>query len=132
MLLLQEYCCHQNPVICNTAFRALCTFMTSNNYQNQLLIDWLVVLSPQTKCKSGLIQEIFELIVFWLKNGEHNYKHIDTLIDLIIKIMDGNLDEWHAILFHMKIYTDFDNHKYLIHFFNLYIFNIYVYCSITI
>lgn len=110
MLLLQEYCCHQNPVICSTAFRALSTFMTSNNYQNQLLIDWLVVLCPQTKCKSGFIQEIFELIVLWLKNGENNNEHINTLIDLIIKIMDENLDEWHAILMHMKINTDFDNH----------------------
>lgn len=111
MLLLQEYCCHQNPVICNTAFRALCTFMTSNDYQNQLLIDWLVVLSPQTKCKSGFIQEIFELIVFLLKNGENkNKEHVNTLIDLIIKIMDSNLNEWHAILFHMKVHTDFENH----------------------
>lgn len=109
MLLLQEYCCHQNPVICNTTLRALWTFITTNNYQNQLLIDWLVVLSPQTKCKSGFIQEIFALIVYWLKKDENNSEHINTLIDIIIRIMDGNLDEWRAILYHMKINTDLNN-----------------------
>lgn len=112
MLLLQEYCCHQNPIICTTTFRALCAFMTTNNYQNQLFIDWLVVLNHQTKCKTGFIQEIFQLIVFWLKNNENiNNKHIDTLVGLLIKIMDENLNEWPVVLFHMKINTDFDNYE---------------------
>lgn len=112
MLLLQEYCCHHNPIICTNTFRALCDFMTTNNYQNQLLIDWLVVLNSQVKCKTGFIQEIFELIVFWVKNDENiNNEYINTLVDLLIKIMDENLNEWHTILFHMKINTHFDNHK---------------------
>lgn len=112
MLLLQEYCCHQNPIICTTTFRALCAFMTTNNYHNQLLIDWFVVLNPQTKCKIGFIQEIFELIVYWLKNDKNiNNEHIKILIDLLIKIMDENLDEWRVILFHMKINTNFDDHE---------------------
>jgi len=86
--------------------------MTTNNYQNQLLIDWLVVLNPQTKCKTGFIQEIFQLIVFWLKNNENiNNKHIDTLVGLLIKIMDENLNEWPVVLFHMKIYTDFEDYE---------------------
>lgn len=110
MLLLQEYCCHQNPIICTTAFQALCTFMKTNNYQNQLIIDRLVVLIPQTKCKTGFIQEIFELMVFWLKNDEcANYKFIITLVELLIQIMDENLDEWQTILFHMKIKTNLDD-----------------------
>lgn len=112
MLLLQEYCCHQNPIICTTTFRALCGFMTTNNYPNQLIIDWLVVLNPQTKCKTGFIQEIFELIVFWLKKDDNiNNEYINTLVDLLIKIMDENLEEWQTILFHMKINTHFDDDK---------------------
>ncbi|XP_025412636.1 uncharacterized protein LOC112685081 isoform X2 [Sipha flava] len=114
MLLLQEYCCHQNPIICTTNFKALCTFMISNNYQNQLLIDWLVLLRPQTKCKTGFIQEIFELIVFLLNNDENiNNECTNTLIDLIIKIMDEDLDDWRIVLFHMQISTNFDNHKFI-------------------
>lgn len=112
MLLLQEYCCHQNPIICTTTFHALCEFMTNNNYQNQLLTDWLVVLSHRTKCKTGFIQEIFDLIGLWLKNDKNtNNDQINTLIDILIKIMDENLDEWHVILFHMKVHMDFDNHE---------------------
>lgn len=113
MLLLQEYCCHENPIICTTAFQALCIFMTTNNYQNQLLIDWLVVLSPQIKCKIGFIQEIFELIAFWLKNDKNinDNKFIYTLVDLLIKIMEENLDEWSVILFHMNININIDGQK---------------------
>jgi hypothetical protein len=86
--------------------------MISNNYQNQLLIDWLVLLRPQTKCKTGFIQEIFELIVFLLNNDENiNNECTNTLIDLIIKIMDEDLDDWRIVLFHMQISTNFDNHK---------------------
>lgn len=114
MLLLQEYCCHQNPIISTTALRALCTFMTSNNYQNQLLIDWLVVLNPQIKCRTGFIQEIFELIVFGLKNKENtNSYNINTLVDVLIKIMDESIEEWHVILYHMEISTNFDDHEFI-------------------
>lgn len=112
MLLLQEYCCHQNPIICTTALRALCTFMMSNNYHNQLLFDWLVVLNPQIKCRTGFIQEIFELIVFGLKNKENTYRNsINTLVDVLIQIMDESIEEWNTILFHMKISTHFDDHE---------------------
>lgn len=112
MLLLQEYCCHKNPIICTTTLRALCIFMTTNSYQKQLLIDWLVVLNSQIKNKTGFIQEILELIVFWLTNDENiNYKYINTLIDILIKIMEENLDEWSVTLFHMKINTNYDNHE---------------------
>lgn len=112
MLLLQEYCCHQNPIICTTSFKALCAFMTSNNYQNQLLIDWLVLLNSRTKCKTGFIQEVFELIVLLLKNDENiDNECVHTLIDLLIKIMDENLDEWRIVLFHMQISTNFDDYK---------------------
>lgn len=110
MLLLQEYCCNQNPIISTTTLRALCTFMMSNNYQNQLLIDWLVVLNPQIKCRTGFIQEIFELLVFGLKNKDNN-SNINILVDILIKIMDESIEEWHAILFHMKINTYFDDHE---------------------
>lgn len=110
MLLLQEYCFHRNPIICTTALRGLCAFMATNNYQNQVLIDWLVVLNPQIKCKTGFIQEIFLLLVCWLENDETVYnEYINTLVDLLIKIMDESLDEWPAILIHMKINTNFDN-----------------------
>lgn len=112
MLLLQEYCCHTNPIICTTTLKALCTFMTTNNYQNQLLTDWLVVLKNQIKCKPGFIQEIFELIAFWLNNDENiNNEYINILIDILIKIMEESLDEWSVILFHMKINTNCDNHE---------------------
>lgn len=110
MLLLQEYCCNQNSIISTTTLRALCTFMMSNNYQNQLLIDWLVVLNPQIKCKTGFIQEIFELIVFGLKNKDKS-SNINVLVDILIKIMDESIEEWHVILFHMKINTHFDDHE---------------------
>ncbi|KAF0756958.1 DUF3730 domain-containing protein [Aphis craccivora] len=112
MLLLQEYCCNQNPIISTTTLRALCTFMMSNNYQNQLLIDWLVVLNPQIKCRTGFIQEIFELIVFGLKNKDNN-SNINILVDILIKIMDESIDEWHAVLFHMKINTHFNDHEFI-------------------
>lgn len=112
MLLLQEYCCHQNPIICTTTFQALCKFMTTDNHQSQLLIDWLIVISTQIKNKIGLIQEIFELINFQLKNSKIiNFEYINTLIDLLIKIMDDNLDIWPVILFHLKVNTNFDDHE---------------------
>lgn len=86
--------------------------MITNNYQSRLLSDWLIVLSPQIKNKIGLAQEIFELIVFQLKNNENiNFEYINTLVDLLIKVMDDNLDEWPVILFHLKINTNFDNHE---------------------
>jgi len=86
--------------------------MTSNNYQNQLLIDWLVVLNPQIKCRTGFIQEIFELIVFGLKNKENtNSNNTNTLVDVLIKIMDESTEDWHTIFFHMKISTHFDDHE---------------------
>lgn len=112
MLLLQEYCCHQNPIICTTNFEALCAFMISSGYQNQLLIDWLVLLKPLTKCKTGFIQEILRLVVILLNDNENiNYGCINTLIDLLIKLMDENLNEWHTVLFHMQINTYFYNHE---------------------
>ncbi|KAL5242600.1 hypothetical protein ACI65C_010010 [Semiaphis heraclei] len=120
MLLLQEYCCHQNPIICTTALRALCTFMMSNNYHNQLLFDWLVVLNPQIKCRTGFIQEIFELIVFGLKNKENTYRNsINTLVDVLIQIMDESIEEWNTILFHMKISTHFDDHDFITDWLNI-------------
>lgn len=88
--------------------------MKTNNYQTQLLIDWFIVLSSQTKCKTGFIQEVFELIIFWLKSDEHkSNEYINTLVDLLIKVMDGNVDEWRLILFHIRIDTHFDNHEYI-------------------
>ncbi|XP_060848840.1 uncharacterized protein LOC132928291 isoform X1 [Rhopalosiphum padi] len=113
MLLLQEYCCNPNPIISTTTLRALCTFMMSNNYQNQLLIDWLVVLNPQIKCRTGFIQEIFELIVFGLKNKDISNNNINDLVDILIKIMDESIEEWHVILFHMKISTHFDDYEFI-------------------
>ncbi|VVC38584.1 Armadillo-like helical,Domain of unknown function DUF3730 [Cinara cedri] len=113
MLILQEYCCHPNPIICTTAFRGLCAFLATNNYQNQLLIDWLVVLNPQIKCKTGFIQEIFQLLVCWLENETVYSEYINTLVDILIKIMDENLDEWSTILIHMKINTNFDNFRFI-------------------
>lgn len=86
--------------------------MMTNCYQNQLLIDWLVVLNPQIKCRTGFIQEIFELIVFGLKNKEHtNNNYINTMVDILIKIIDESTEEWNVILFHMQLSTDFDDHE---------------------
>jgi len=82
----------------------------SNNYQNQLLVDWLVVLNPQIKCRTGFIQEMLELIVFELNNKENiNNNNINTLVDILINLMDESIEEWPVILFHMKIITHFDD-----------------------
>ncbi|XP_050523203.1 uncharacterized protein LOC126895412 [Daktulosphaira vitifoliae] len=101
MLQLQEYCCHQNPIISKTALKALCDFISTSDYPPQLLVDWLAVLSSRTKCKTVFIQEIFELINLWLKNAQNYDIIIDTLVDILIEIMDANLNEWSVVQFHL-------------------------------